>query len=74
MRRQRIAELEELELREQELEPRDIANANEALVGGAYTFTTLATSNLRQKNDTWNTAIGGFAGGACLGLRGTVSR
>ena len=60
-------------VRNQELDLGHIADTRKGLVGGAYTFTTLATSNLRQKNDTWNTAVGGFVGGACLGLRGTAA-
>lgn len=38
-------------------------------MGAAYTFTTAASANLRQKQDAYNTAIGGFFGGAMVGLR-----
>jgi hypothetical protein len=38
-------------------------------MGGAYEFSKTASANLRQKNDTWNEAIGGFFGGSILGLR-----
>jgi len=38
-------------------------------MGGAYEFTKLASANLREKDDSWNTAIGGFLAGGVLGLR-----
>lgn len=44
-----------------------------AAMGGAYEFTRIASANLRQSNDTYNEAIGGFFGGAMLGLRCTPS-
>jgi len=40
-----------------------------AAVGGIYEFSRTASANLREKEDPWNTAIGGFLGGAVLGLR-----
>lgn len=40
-------------------------------MGGAYEFTKSASANLRQKDDTYNTAIGGFFSGTMLGLRCT---
>ncbi|MCJ1246542.1 hypothetical protein MMC30_003750 [Trapelia coarctata] len=40
-----------------------------AAMGGAYEFTKLASANLREKDDSWNTAIGGFLAGGVLGLR-----
>ncbi|KAF2169651.1 hypothetical protein M409DRAFT_20064 [Zasmidium cellare ATCC 36951] len=40
-----------------------------AAMGGAYEFTKTASANLRQKDDTYNTAIGGFFSGTMLGLR-----
>jgi len=40
-----------------------------AIVGGGYEFARCASANLRQKDDAINTAIGGFVGGAVLGLR-----
>ncbi|KAF2657808.1 hypothetical protein K491DRAFT_311657 [Lophiostoma macrostomum CBS 122681] len=39
-----------------------------AVVGATYQFTRDATANLRQKQDTYNEAIGGFAAGAMLGV------
>ncbi|ESZ96695.1 hypothetical protein SBOR_2954 [Sclerotinia borealis F-4128] len=38
-------------------------------MGGAYEFTKLASANLREKDDSYNTAIGGFVAGSILGLR-----
>lgn len=40
-----------------------------AAVGGTYEFTRLASANLREKDDSLNTAIGGFLAGSVLGLR-----
>ncbi|KAG7293736.1 hypothetical protein NEMBOFW57_003793 [Staphylotrichum longicolle] len=40
-----------------------------AAVGGAYEFTRAASANLREKDDYWNHAVGGFVAGAILGLR-----
>ncbi|KAF2214201.1 hypothetical protein CERZMDRAFT_105398 [Cercospora zeae-maydis SCOH1-5] len=40
-----------------------------AAMGGAYAFFKSASANLRQKNDTYNHAIGGFFSGSMLGLR-----
>lgn len=40
-----------------------------AAVGTAYEFTRVASANLREKDDHYNNAIGGFIGGAVLGLR-----
>lgn len=40
-----------------------------AASGGAYGFGKAAAANLREKNDSWNPAIGGFLSGAVLGLR-----
>lgn len=39
-----------------------------AAVGGVYQFSAYAAANLRQKDDHWNTAIGGFLAGAIAGL------
>ena len=41
-----------------------------AAIGGAYEFTKSASANLRQKDDTYNTAVGGFFSGAVMGLKG----
>lgn len=41
------------------------------MVGGAFEFTRAAAANLREKNDPYNTAIGGFAAGSLMGVRGT---
>ena len=38
-------------------------------VGAAYSFTRVATANLREKDDHWNATVGGFVGGAVGGLR-----
>ncbi|KAK2808920.1 hypothetical protein FQN50_004193 [Emmonsiellopsis sp. PD_5] len=40
-----------------------------ASVGGAYQFARIAAANLREKEDHWNAAWGGFFGGAAIGLR-----
>ena len=56
----------------------DIANPGLVLVilifsiaaaGGTYEFARTASANLREKDDSWNPAIGGFLGGGVLGLR-----
>ena len=38
-------------------------------MGGAYEFTKNAAANLRQKDDAYNPAMGGFMAGTMLGLR-----
>ncbi len=38
-------------------------------MGGAYEFAKSASANLRQQDDTYNHAIGGFFSGSMLGLR-----
>jgi hypothetical protein len=40
-----------------------------AAVGGTYEFTRFASANLRERDDSMNTAIGGFLAGSILGLR-----
>jgi len=40
-----------------------------AAMGGTYEFTRFASANLREKDDSWNTAIGGFLAGSVLGLQ-----
>lgn len=40
-----------------------------AAMGGTYEFTRLATGNLREKDDAYNTAVGGFLAGSVLGLK-----
>lgn len=40
-----------------------------AASGGAFGFGRAAAANLREKDDSWNPAIGGFLSGAVLGLR-----
>ncbi|CAK7241361.1 MAG: hypothetical protein STHCBS139747_002822 [Sporothrix thermara] len=42
--------------------------ASFAAVGGVFEFSRVATANLRQKNDAFNTAVGGFLAGAVFGL------
>jgi hypothetical protein len=41
----------------------------QAAVGGTYEFTRFASANLRERDDSLNTAIGGFLAGSVLGLR-----
>jgi len=38
-------------------------------MGGSYEFVRYATANLREKDDSLNTALGGFVAGNILGLR-----
>ncbi|CAG7919796.1 unnamed protein product [Penicillium olsonii] len=40
-----------------------------AAMGGTYEFVKTASANLREKEDHYNTALGGFFSGAILGLR-----
>ncbi|KAL8663824.1 MAG: hypothetical protein Q9202_003509 [Teloschistes flavicans] len=40
-----------------------------AAIGGCYEFARTAAANLREKNDAYNNAIGGFFGGGVVGLR-----
>jgi len=40
-------------------------------MGGAYEFTKNASANLREKDDAYNPAIGGFFAGTMMGLRCT---
>ena len=42
-----------------------------AAVGGVFEFTRAASANLREKDDFWNHATGGFLAGAVLGVRST---
>ncbi|CAK7264132.1 hypothetical protein SEPCBS57363_000915 [Sporothrix epigloea] len=42
--------------------------ASFAAVGGVFEFARVASANLRQKNDAYNTAIGGFLAGSVFGL------
>ncbi|KAI1175280.1 hypothetical protein F4777DRAFT_579116 [Nemania sp. FL0916] len=45
-----------------------------AVLMSVYGFSKSAAANLREKDDTWNTMIGSFLGGASLGLwRGRLS-
>ncbi|KAF7504168.1 hypothetical protein GJ744_002637 [Endocarpon pusillum] len=37
-------------------------------VGGTYAFISTASANLREKNDPYNQALGGFCAGALLGV------
>lgn len=39
-----------------------------AAIGGSFEFTRIVASNLREKDDSWNPAIGGFFAGAVAGL------
>jgi hypothetical protein len=38
-------------------------------MGGSYEFAKCAAANLREKDDAYNPAIGGFFAGTMLGLR-----
>ncbi|KAI9643337.1 hypothetical protein NHQ30_007956 [Ciborinia camelliae] len=38
-------------------------------VGGTYEFTKYASANLREKDDSFNAAIGGFLAGSVLGMK-----
>jgi len=40
-----------------------------AAMGGSYEFAKIASANLREKDDSWNNAIGGFFAGTMLGLK-----
>lgn len=40
-----------------------------AAMGGTYEFFRHASANLREKDDSWNEALGGFVSGAMVGLR-----
>jgi hypothetical protein len=40
-----------------------------AAMGGTYEFTRFASANLRERDDSLNTAIGGFLAGSVLGLK-----
>ncbi|KAL4788219.1 hypothetical protein BJX76DRAFT_316680 [Aspergillus varians] len=40
-----------------------------AAMGGTYEFVKTSSANLREKEDHWNVALGGFFSGAILGLR-----
>ena len=42
---------------------------NAAAAGAAHGFGKAAAANLREKDDSWNPAIGGFLSGAIVGLR-----
>jgi hypothetical protein len=46
-----------------------LITATPGAMGAAYEFTRCASANLRQRDDAWNTAWGGFAAGSMLGLR-----
>jgi hypothetical protein len=47
--------------------------AHTAAVGGTYEFAKLASANLRERDDSLNTAIGGFIAGSILGLRSALA-
>lgn len=48
---------------------RTALTARAAAMGGAYMFTKDAAANLRKKDDSYNSAIGGAFAGSLLGLR-----
>ncbi|TID14435.1 Threonine-tRNA ligase [Venturia nashicola] len=39
-----------------------------AAMGASYAFASTVSANLRQKNDSWNVAVGGFLAGSMVGL------
>jgi len=48
------------------------ANFSTAAMGGTYEFTRFASANLRERDDSLNTALGGFLAGSVLGLKGML--
>ena len=40
-----------------------------AAMGGTFEFVRIASANLREKDDSWNPAIGGFFAGGILGMK-----
>ena len=50
---------------------RTALTARAAAMGGAYMFTKDAAANLRKKDDSYNSAIGGAFAGSMLGLKCT---
>ena len=46
-----------------------VPNSCIAAMGGSYEFFRYAAANLRQKDDSYNPAIGGFVAGSVMGLR-----
>jgi hypothetical protein len=46
-------------------------DGNVAAMGGTYTFASIASANLREKNDFVNNAIGGALAGSLNGLWST---
>ncbi|KAL8829917.1 MAG: hypothetical protein Q9191_001737 [Dirinaria sp. TL-2023a] len=48
--------------------------ASFAAIGGSFEFTRIAAANLREKDDSWNPAIGGFFAGAVGGLKCDIVR
>lgn len=44
-----------------------------AMVGGTFELSKNASANLRQKNDHYNSAVGGFLAGSILGMKGTLA-
>lgn len=45
-----------------------------AAMGGIYEFARFSAANLREKDDSLNTALGGFLAGSVLGLRRMYAR
>lgn len=43
-------------------------------MGGTYEFVKTASANLREAEDCYNTALGGFFSGSLLGFRGKLWR
>jgi hypothetical protein len=42
-------------------------------MGLTYEFLRVASANLREKEDSWNHALGGFVAGSLVGLRGRTA-
>ncbi|KAL8841346.1 MAG: hypothetical protein Q9170_000977 [Blastenia crenularia] len=47
----------------------EITDQYVAAIGGTFEFTQLAAANLREKDDAYNQAIGGFFAGGVVGFR-----
>lgn len=45
-----------------------------AAIGGTFEFTRIAAANLREKEDSYNQAIGGFFAGGIVGFRSMYLR
>ena len=48
--------------------PCAIVDSIVAAMGGSYGFASTVSANLREKDDSWNVALGGFVAGSMVGL------